>query len=83
MKILIVFFSGFAVFFPGNFTAAGFLTYYINIAIFAVLYIFFKFFLESKVVPLGEIEFEDELKSVREWRVSEETGKRAWWHKVF
>lgn len=32
---LVILFSGFAVFFPGNFTAAGFLTYYINIAIFA------------------------------------------------
>jgi hypothetical protein len=27
--------SGFAVFFPGNFSVSGFLTYYINIAIFA------------------------------------------------
>ena len=80
---LIVLFSGFAVFFPGNFTAAGFLTYYINIAIFTVLYLFFKFFLKSKVIPLEEIEFEDELRSVREWKESEESGRRAWWHKVF
>ncbi|EDN96566.1 hypothetical protein SS1G_01492 [Sclerotinia sclerotiorum 1980 UF-70] len=34
MVFLIVFFSGFAVFFPGNFTASEFLTYYINVAIF-------------------------------------------------
>jgi amino acid transporter len=32
---LVILFSGYAVFFPGNFTASGFLTYYINIAIFA------------------------------------------------
>lgn len=38
---LVVFFSGYAVFFPGNFTAAGFLTYYINIAIFAGMLMFF------------------------------------------
>lgn len=32
---LVVLFSGFDVFVKGNFTAAGFITYYINIAIFA------------------------------------------------
>jgi len=33
--ILVVFFSGFGVFVTGNFTVAGFITYYLNIAIFA------------------------------------------------
>jgi len=35
MVFLVVFFSGFDVFFPGNFTASSFLTCYVNIAIFA------------------------------------------------
>lgn len=35
LVFLVVFFSGFDVFVKGNFTAAGFITCYINIAIFA------------------------------------------------
>lgn len=87
---LIVIFSGYAVFFPGNFTTSGFLTYYINIAIFAVLYIFFKIYLRSKIVPLEQIDFSDELESIRSWRDSEENPvwqdekvvKRVW-NKIF
>ncbi|KAH6667596.1 amino acid permease [Halenospora varia] len=87
---LIIFFSGYAVFFPGNFTASGFLTYYINIAIFAVLYIFFKFFLKSKIIPLEHIDFSGELESIQAWKESEESGKfsdeKIWmkvYHKIF
>lgn len=35
MVFLVVFFSGFDVFFPGNFSASSFLTCYVNVAIFA------------------------------------------------
>ncbi|KAH8654448.1 amino acid permease/ SLC12A domain-containing protein [Tricladium varicosporioides] len=87
---LVIFFSGYAVFFPGNFTASGFLTYYINIAIFAALYMFFKFFLTSKMIPLEHIDFSDELESIRAWKESEESGmfrnEKIWmkvYHKIF
>ncbi|KAH8691464.1 amino acid permease/ SLC12A domain-containing protein [Talaromyces proteolyticus] len=63
---LVVFFSGFDVFVKDNFTAAGFLTSYLNIFIFAGLYIFFKVFLKSKIIPLSAIDFETELVSSRE-----------------
>ena len=87
---LIVLFSGYAVFFPGNFTASGFLTYYINIAIFTALYIFFKFYLRSKIIPLLEIDFSAELESIRHWRNSEgnpvsqdEKFVKKVWNKIF
>ncbi|RAL62890.1 hypothetical protein DID88_004731 [Monilinia fructigena] len=101
--VLIIFFSGVTAFFPGNFTASEFLTYYINIAIFigmssliadmlymlinllAVLYAFFKFFLQSKVIPLESINFEPELDSIRQWKETSELlkedknlGRRIW-----
>lgn len=81
----IILFSGYAVFFPGNFTATNFLTYYINLPIFAALYIFFKFYLKSSVIPLENIDFEPELDSIREWkdregmeRHEEKIVKRVW-----
>lgn len=86
---IIILFAGYSVFFPGNFTASAFLTYYINLPIFAALYIFFKFFLKSKVVPLEHIDFVPELDSIREWRHSEESlvkDEKIWkkvWDKVF
>ncbi|ESZ91882.1 amino acid permease [Sclerotinia borealis F-4128] len=86
---LIVFFSGYAVFFPGNFTASGFLTYYINVAIFIVLYAFFKLFLKSKIIPLDRINFEPELNSIRRWKETSELMKedknlaRRVWDKIF
>ncbi|KPM42690.1 Proline-specific permease [Neonectria ditissima] len=79
---LVVIFSGFDVFVKGNFTAAGFLTCYINIIIFAVLYVFFKFFLKSKVVAVSDIDFQTELVSMQQEKEDMEmhpvTGKWSW-----
>ncbi|CRG92109.1 putative proline-specific permease put4 [Talaromyces islandicus] len=63
---LVVFFSGFDVFVKNNFTASGFLTCYLNIFIFAALYIFFKIYLRSKTIPLAQIDFQTELAQIRE-----------------
>ncbi|TPX09739.1 uncharacterized protein E0L32_009078 [Thyridium curvatum] len=64
--LLIIIFSGFDVFVKGHFTAEGFLTCYLNVAIFAALYIFFKFFLRSKVIPLSDMDLQSEFTSMRE-----------------
>ncbi|WYZ38131.1 hypothetical protein EsH8_III_000045 [Colletotrichum jinshuiense] len=72
MVFLVVFFSGFDVFTTGNFTAAGFLSCYLNIFIFAALYIFFKFYLKSRVVPVMEMDFETEFASIRREKAQEE-----------
>ncbi|KAH8807280.1 amino acid permease [Xylogone sp. PMI_703] len=61
---LVILFSGFDVFVKGKFTASGFLTCYLNVGIFAVLYIFFKIFLRSKVIPVSEIDFRTEFASI-------------------
>ncbi|BDD63609.1 hypothetical protein MPDQ_004261 [Monascus purpureus] len=63
---LVVFFSGFDIFVKGNFTASGFLTCYLNVFIFIALYIFFKIFLRSKVIPLSAIDFASEFASIQE-----------------
>ncbi|PON26626.1 amino acid permease [Trichoderma gamsii] len=62
---LVILFSGFDVFVKGHFTAAGFLTCYLNIAIFIVIYVFFKLAFKSKVIPVKEIDFETEFLSIQ------------------
>ncbi|EHK46875.1 hypothetical protein TRIATDRAFT_316879 [Trichoderma atroviride IMI 206040] len=62
---LVILFSGFDVFVKGQFTAAGFLTCYLNIAIFIAIYIFFKICFKSKVIPVKEIDFETEFLSIQ------------------
>ncbi|EED21242.1 amino acid transporter, putative [Talaromyces stipitatus ATCC 10500] len=66
MVFLVVFFSGFEVFVRDNFTASGFLTRYLNVFIFIALYVFFKLWFKSKVIPLSELDFQTELQSIRE-----------------
>ncbi|KAF5559057.1 amino acid permease [Fusarium mexicanum] len=87
--------SGFDVFVKGRFTAQGFITCYINIAIFAgtselaaitatrwankmtlVLYTIFKIRLRSKVIPTSQIEFSEELRSIREEKQQDEAGQQ-------
>ncbi|KAJ5087268.1 hypothetical protein N7456_010884 [Penicillium angulare] len=86
MVTLIVFFSGFDVFTTGSFTASGFLTCYLNIAIFAVLYIFFKFFLKSKTVPLKEVDLYTELAAFEEEKATmqyyESANNQPWWKSI-
>ncbi|EFQ34872.1 amino acid permease [Colletotrichum graminicola] len=72
MVCLIVFFSGFDVFTAGNFTASGFLTCYLNIFIFAALYVFFKLRLKSRIVAVNEMDFETEFKSIRQEKAQKE-----------
>ncbi|KAJ0426578.1 amino acid permease/ SLC12A domain-containing protein [Aspergillus carlsbadensis] len=82
MVVMILIFSGYDVFTKGNFTASGFLTSYLNIGIFAVLYIFFKFYLKSKVVPLKDIDFQSEFDAIEQEKASGEyvpEPERVWW----
>jgi len=91
MVFLVILFSGFDVFFPGNFSASSFLTCYVNIAIFAVLYIVFKILLKSKVISMDDINFGSELQSIRYWKEAEaveaeksHTGlAKRFWNKIF
>jgi len=36
------------------------------------LYIFFKFYLRSKLVPLAEMDLETEFASIRQWKAEQE-----------
>ncbi|KAG9249739.1 amino acid permease/ SLC12A domain-containing protein [Emericellopsis atlantica] len=64
-NVLVLLTSGFDVFVDGNFTAAGFLTCYLNLAIFAVLYVFFKFCYKSKIIPLDAMDLKTEFEVIR------------------
>ncbi|RDW72664.1 uncharacterized protein DSM5745_07836 [Aspergillus mulundensis] len=84
MVVMVLLFSGFDVFTTGNFTASGFLTSYLNIGIFAVLYVFFKITLKSKVVPLDEIDFQSEFDAIEQEKATGEYVVRCgqpWWKK--
>ncbi|CZR53227.1 probable general amino acid permease [Phialocephala subalpina] len=89
--IVIIFFSGFDIFFPGGFTATGFLSNYINIPIFASLYIFFRFFFyKSSIIPLEEINLADEFSKIEEEKAARDENvysSRSWasklYHRVF
>ncbi|KAG7404814.1 Arginine permease CAN1 [Fusarium oxysporum f. sp. rapae] len=72
MNTLANYISGFDVFVKGHFTAQGFITCYINIAIFAVLYAIFKIRLRSKVISTSEIELSEEFRSIREEKHQEQ-----------
>ncbi|KAJ4258236.1 hypothetical protein NW762_008385 [Fusarium torreyae] len=65
MVCLVIIFSGFDVFVKGQFTAQGFITCYINIAIFAVR-------LGSKMIKTTEMEFQQEFHLIQEEKRSEE-----------
>jgi len=73
--VLILLTSGFDVFVEGNFTVADFMTCYLNLAIFAVLYIFFKIFLKSKVVPLDTMDLQTEFDDIRRAKEEEEAAE--------
>ncbi|CVK96167.1 probable general amino acid permease [Fusarium mangiferae] len=76
MVSLVILFCGFDVFVKGHFTAQGFITCYINIAIFAVLYAIFKIRLRSKVIPTSQVELSEEFRSIRDEKQAEEASQR-------
>ncbi|GME40656.1 amino acid permease [Neofusicoccum parvum] len=67
---LVIFFSGFDVFFPGNWSVATFITCYLNIPIFAAMYIIAKFSIRSPMPSLAEISFMPELREISDERAT-------------
>lgn len=57
MCFLVLFFSGFALFFPGRFTAAGFVSNYIACFVTPVLYLILKFSIKSPWMTYDRMEF--------------------------
>ncbi|KKA31070.1 hypothetical protein TD95_002564 [Thielaviopsis punctulata] len=68
---LVVIFNGWDVFVKGNFTASGFFAAYVNIGIFAVLYLFFKVQLKSRMIPLAEVDLAGDIEGVRKDKEAE------------
>jgi len=73
---LFILINGFPVFW--KFTAAGFLTSYINIPIFAGLYFGYKFFKKTKIWKGTEIDFVTGIPSVEETEIPEQPPKNLW-----
>ena len=61
------FFSGFSVFFPGNFSASAFLSNYINTFVMIALYIILKVVLKSPWIRTTDMDF-SEMQAIREER---------------
>lgn len=51
---LIIFFNGFYIFWPGEFTASGFLTAYFGVPVFVAAYLFWKLYMRPSVVSPSE-----------------------------
>ncbi|KAJ6002219.1 hypothetical protein N7499_001916 [Penicillium canescens] len=87
MVVMIVLTSGYDVFCEGRWNTSTFLTSYLNIAIFAALYVFFKIFLKSKIIPLEEVDIKSEFdkiqkeKAAGQYLTSEQLGW-PWWRRI-
>ena len=57
--VLVILFSGFSVFFPGHWSVSTFLTYYVDIAIFALLWVVAFIFLRSGIVALQDVDLSE------------------------
>jgi amino acid transporter len=57
--VLVILFSGFSVFFPGHWSVSTFLTYYVDIAIFALLWVVAFFFSRSGIVALQDVDLSE------------------------
>ncbi|KAL8293177.1 hypothetical protein RQP46_000871 [Phenoliferia psychrophenolica] len=58
MFFLIVLFNGFTVFLDGNWSASDFCVDYVTLPIFAILFVFWKFYKKTKLVRLDTMDFE-------------------------
>ncbi|KAK4543240.1 hypothetical protein LTR36_005790 [Oleoguttula mirabilis] len=73
---LVVLFSGYSVFFPGNWSVSGFLTYYIDLAIFVVLWALAWVFFRAKFISLKEMDL-SEILLIEEEREDEKQAAAA------
>jgi len=57
MTSLILFFNGWAVFIHGNWDTATFVTSYIPLVMFVILYFGYRFWNKAKFIPLEDMDF--------------------------
>jgi len=75
---LLILINGFTVFFPGQFTAATFLTSYLNIPLFAILYIGYKVIKKTKFWRASEMDFWTGIPSLEETEGDYEPPTTTW-----
>ncbi|ORY88987.1 amino acid permease/ SLC12A domain-containing protein [Leucosporidium creatinivorum] len=81
---LVVFFSGFSVFFPGNFSAANFLSNYISVFIFIAIYIVTSCISGWKFKSYDEMDFSemDAIREERAWNEANPKLKMSWYRSL-
>ncbi|KAF2166032.1 hypothetical protein M409DRAFT_66925 [Zasmidium cellare ATCC 36951] len=83
--VLVILFSGYSVFFPGHWSVSSFLTYYIDIAIFIVLWALAWAVFRTKAVSLKEMDLSEiyVIEQEKEQEVDMSVGepRMAWWRK--
>jgi amino acid transporter len=81
--VLVILFSGFSVFFPGHWSVSTFLTYYVDIAIFVLLWIVAFFFSKSGIVALQDVDLSEIQDVDREKTdlLSSIESNLPWWRK--
>ncbi|GAA5918751.1 hypothetical protein JCM6882_007723 [Rhodosporidiobolus microsporus] len=86
ITMVVTFFKGFDAFTP-RFNHETFITHYLGIPIYAVLYFGFKFYKKTKVIPLAEVdlltgrkEYDDD---AAQWEEKEAMEKRSIWKKIW
>jgi amino acid transporter len=81
---IVVFFSGFATFFPGNFTASGFLSNYIACFVVPTLYAILKITMKAPWVKYEDMDF-SEMDAIREEKALRDataTPPRGLWRRI-
>ncbi|KAK2612514.1 hypothetical protein QQS21_001452 [Conoideocrella luteorostrata] len=81
---LVLITSGFGLFFPGNFTAAGFLSNYIACFLVPALYIVLKIFIRSPWIRIEDMDFSpmDDIRTERALKEASPPKKFGFWRKL-
>ncbi|WWC68225.1 uncharacterized protein I206_102148 [Kwoniella pini CBS 10737] len=78
MCLLILLTNGWSVFTKGGWSAAGFVTSYLDIPLVLVAYLIWKFYKKTKVVSLSEVPIEEVLHYIAENPEEPETRQNGW-----
>jgi amino acid transporter len=84
MCFLITFFSGFSTFFPGNFSASGFLSNYIACFVVPALYIVLKVTTKSPWIKYDMMDFSEipAILAERAYKAAQPQKNRSLWRKL-
>lgn len=80
---IIIFFSGFSVFLEGNWNTANFVTNYLPIAVFVVLFFGYKLIVRSKLIPLTEVDLISGIREIEYEAEQDDAVPTGFWDKFW